>query len=534
MFNFKMQVLRILFYGAVALCLLLTLIPYAFVTHDGPSHLYNAHIINNILFSTNSIYVKYHTFNPDWLQPNLIGYFVLCGLQLIVPFLWAEKILIALYVLTFSFGFRFFLKQVSPAPDWYALMLFPFIFNAVLFWGFFNFLLGLALTFWLMGLHEKYKFKLSLVRFLGLTVLAILVFYSHALVFVLCGVSVFIRAVSEIAVYPNKSKASFILALKPVFIFLPGSLLFLIYMYQQRSSAIMYDEGFNLFNRLSRLWLQIDSLSFSGYAEGNYIKLFYAVLLALAVLKIFMHWKNRQSILSPAFILFGIIFLMYLFLPDYAAGGGIISIRINLLLFLFWVTWLSTGSITTTAKYLITVFYLIGLPFFYLRWEVIAAGSRQCKQVIELSDSLIPANAVISTVHYKNVRGFTGNYQIHSYIDLMSNLDNYIAIKHNAVTLHNYEAGGACGASYFPVIWKNCKSTEYVWDPVIIKGKLEYFKLEQFERNWNHQPDFLLSIGSLEQDEKTKCIWDTKNNYSLLKTDSLHFMNIYGLNSQKK
>ena len=529
MINSKIPFLKVLFYGTIALYIIVTLVPYAFVTHDGPSHLYNAHIINEILFSSNTIYEQYHTFNPNWSQPNLIGYFILCFLQLIVPFLWAEKILVVIYILIFSFGFRFFLKQLSTAVDWYSLMIFPFLFNTVLFWGFYNFLIGLALMFWIMGLYEKYKYKLGPQHILQLTLLSILVFYSHAMVFALCVLYVFIRIVIEITIHKNFGKHFFLFAGKSLLFFLPGVILLLIYLYQQKSSSMVYDDGYNLFKRLSQLWFQFDSLFFSGYSESFYLKLFYIILFILTLLFFYLHWKEKKNVFIPSFILFLIYFIIYLIIPDYAAGGGIILIRVNLMFFLFWLAWLSCQPLTKYIKFLIIAFYLIGLPFLYLRWCVITSGARQCKHVIESSESLIPSNAVFSTIHYKNVRGFIGEYQMHSYIDLMSNLDNYIAIKNNAVTLHNYEANSTFMASYFPIIWKEWKTSEFVWDPVISKGKLEYFKLDQFEQNWNHRPEIILSIGSLEGNEKTKSIWDSKNNYSLIKTDSIHFLNIYSL-----
>lgn len=534
MIKSKIPFLKVLFYSTVALYVIVTLVPYAFVTHDGPSHLYNAHIINEILFSKNSIYEKYHTFNPTWSQPNLTGYFILCFLQLIMPFLWAEKILVAILILIFSFGFRFFLKQVSTAADWYSLLIFPFLFNTVLFWGFYNFLIGLAILFWLIGLYEKNKNKLGPQQILQLSILSILVFYSHALVFALCVLYVFVRIVIEIAYHKNFDKSFFIFAGKSLLLFLPGVILFLIYLHQQKSSDIVYADGYNLLERLSQLWFQMDSLFFSGYSESLYLKLFYIILFVLTILFLFHHWKEKKNIFIPTFILFLIYLIIYLVIPDYAAGGGIILIRANLMFFLFWIVWLSCQPLSKYIKSLIIAFYLISLPFLYLRWSVIKCGALQCKHVIELSETLIPANSVLSTIHYKNVRGFIGEYQLHSYIDLMSNLDNYIAIKQNAVTLHNYEANSSFMASYFPIIWREWKNSEFVWDPVITKGKLEYFKLAGFEQNWNHKPEIILSIGSLEADEKTKSIWDPENNYSLLKTDSIHFLNIYSLNLLNK
>jgi hypothetical protein len=82
MLRLKIFTIRNLFISTVVLYLLIVLLPYAFVTHDGPSHLYNAYIINKLLFSNGSIYEEYHALNPNWVQPNLVGYFIDCTFPL--------------------------------------------------------------------------------------------------------------------------------------------------------------------------------------------------------------------------------------------------------------------------------------------------------------------------------------------------------------------------------------------------------------------------------------------------------------------
>ncbi len=522
-----------LFYATVFIYLVIVLIPYAFVTHDGPSHLYNSHIINELLFSDTSIYQKFHAFNPDWAQPNLSGYIILCLLQLIVPFLMAEKIMIALYVLIFSFGFKFYLKQITIYSDWYCLLVFPFLLNAVLFLGFYNFLIGLALSFWLIGLFEKYKKNLTGFRIIQLLFLSLLIYYSHALVFILCGLYVAIQIIIEWINGGNRNKYTLIIYFKSILVFIPGVFLFIIYLIQQKSAQIEYGKTYSALNRLSQLWFEMGSINFTGYSERNYTKIFYIILIILAVIKLYQDFVKKKNIFNVTFIVFLSYILLFLFIPDNAAGGGIITLRLNLMFFLFWIVWVSDVSLTKFTKVLILICYLINIALLNLRWSVIECGAIQCKAIIESTDSIVKPNTVISSIHYKPVRGFIGEYQIHSYIDFMSNLDNYVAIKHNLVTLHNYEAGNSSFASYFPVIWKEHKNAEYIWQPIGSGEILEYFKLSEFENKWNHTPAMILSLGSFEKKEKFKPLWDSKNKYSLLKADSVSFLNVYSLKEIK-
>jgi hypothetical protein len=533
MLKLKIFTIRNLFIITVVLYLLIVLLPYAFVTHDGPSHLYNAHIINKLLFPDGSIYEKYHALNPNWVQPNLVGYLILCFLQLIAPFLWAEKILIAFYVLLFSFGFRFFMKQVSADPDWYSLLIFPFILNAILFWGFYNFLIGLALSFWFVGLYEKFRLKFGYVHIFQLILLSLLVYFSHALVFLFCGLYVFMRIFHETLVQRKFSVKTLKSSLSQGLIFVPGIILFINFILQQKNNQLLYENGFHLFNRLSLLWFRIDSLSFTGYSEGSYLKMLYVILMFLSVLKFHQILKKKEPVFSPSFIILGVYFLIYLFLPDSAVGGGIIMIRLNLVFFLFWILWLSDQPLTKLKRYMIIAFYLVSLPLLVQRWNVIESTARHCKYILDETEKTIPAHSTLSTVYIKPISCFIGNYKIHSYIDLMSKLDNYVAVKCKAMTFHNYEASNNTVASYFPVIWKNRNNSEVIWKQIDADHKLEYYELGKFEEIWNQKPGILLCIGPFEIIDKFKPVWDAQNDYSLVKSDSAKFLKIYSLQSTR-
>lgn len=529
MFNLKIFNIRNLFIITVLVYVAAVLLPYAFVTHDGPSHLYNAHIINKLLFSDGSVFEKYHAINPHWLQPNLSGYLILCFFQLIVPFLWAEKILIALYVLIFSFGFRFFLKQVSADADWYCLLIFPFILNAILFWGFYNYLIGMAVSFWFIGFYEKFRMKSGYARLVQLVFLSLIVCFSHALVFLFCGLYVFVRIVSDLVSQAKPKSQILNSAIFQGLIFLPGILLFIFYIFQQKNSPLSFENGYQIFNRLSSLWFTIGSLSFTGYSEGSYLKMLYVILIILSVLKFHQIWKFKQRILSPSFILLGVYFLIYLFMPDSVAGGGIILPRLNLMLFLFWIVWLSEQHLLKFSKYLILIFYIISFPVLMLRWSVIESTALHCKSILNETELQIPANSTFITVYNKPIAGYIGNYRVHSYIDLLSKVDNYVAIKNEALTFHNYEAGNYSMVSYFPVIWKNPKSIGFIWKQLDADHKLEYSDLSEFGKAWNFKAEFLLSIGSFENIEKSKPVWDARNEYSILKSDTANFLKIYTL-----
>ena len=69
-----------LFYALVVFNLSLVFKFGNFPTIDGPSHLYNARIINELWFNNNEVLKDYFTFNPT-PEPNWTGHFLLALLM---------------------------------------------------------------------------------------------------------------------------------------------------------------------------------------------------------------------------------------------------------------------------------------------------------------------------------------------------------------------------------------------------------------------------------------------------------------------
>lgn len=515
-----------LFCLGLLLTLFCVLLPKAFLTHDGPSHLYNSFVVDQLLFEENTVYHQHHAINPHWwLQPNLIGYLLLCFFQLFVPFLWAEKITIALYVLGFALGFRYFLRRLTPEADWMSLLVLPFLFNTVLFWGFYNFLIGLALNFWLLGYYEKRRADLGKRSLVVLTLLSLGIFYSHAMVFVVSGSYIGIR---ELLAWTRDRKGVW-MSIRRLLFLLPGTLLLLLYLQQPKPVSVRGVGGTaSVAERLSQLFPNIESLSFAGYSEGTPVLVIYFVLLLLAALKVIEDIKTGQSGLSAPFLTTLLYLLALLFTPDAIAGGSIIILRLNLLFFLFLLVWVSRQTLTKMAKGLLLVGFLAGMLLLALRWDLIRAGSRQVEHVLVNSQG-IGENSLLGAVHYKPVGSFVGPYQIHCYFDIVTNIDHYAAIENKALALHNYEADRESFGSYFPVVWKENTVGLIVWKEETDGKVMEYIDLGVSERMFGAMPLTILSIGSPDEEEIGKAEWDRRDRYSLFLADSVVFLKIYRL-----
>lgn len=519
-----------LFLLGILLHILVVLLPSAFVTHDGPSHLYNAHIINQLLFTDGSIYEQFHVLNLNFLQPNLLGYVPLCLLQLFLPFLWAEKVTVVLYLLLFAFGFRYFLKQHSANANWYALLVFPFVLNVVLFWGFFNFLIALALGFYLLGLFEKYMDKGSFRSMVLLCALSLVIFYTHALVFVFCGVYGVIRQIHSFLGAKIWKPPAFWNSLKPTLFLLPGALLFLAYLIRQSGPDSGDNTVLNLGKRLSGLFLNPESISFTGYSEGAYVVPMFLLLLVLGALKIWQDIKNKTSLWSVSFFLMLFFFLATLFTPEEAGGGSVIVPRLNLVFFLFFLIWISQQELKRYTKWLIGIYLIFSLPLLALRYQFIKAAALQSSHVIENSAPFMAKNTLIGSIHNKPVSRFVGPYQIHTYFDIMANIDLYAALEKECLSLHNYEAHMPREISYFPISWRHPGTVKGEWDSRFAPLALEYTHLGTLSRHGIDLPATLISIGQNPDPANAQHVWDQDQAYRQVFSDSVSFLKVYILN----
>src|SRR4051812_11197543 len=81
-------------------------------TQDGPSHLYNARVLNELLWG-NPRYEAYYEVRAEPI-PNWTSHIALAALYSIAPPLVAEKILVSIYMLGFAATLRYFLGAFGP------------------------------------------------------------------------------------------------------------------------------------------------------------------------------------------------------------------------------------------------------------------------------------------------------------------------------------------------------------------------------------------------------------------------------------
>lgn len=114
--------------------------PY-FPTTDGPSHVYNAVVIRELLQHHDGPIAD--TFELDWRpHPNVLGHLALVLLLGVLPVAVAEKIVVSVIVLLFLAGAWMLAGAGDPRGHVYAFLAFPLAFHELLQYGFYNYCLS--------------------------------------------------------------------------------------------------------------------------------------------------------------------------------------------------------------------------------------------------------------------------------------------------------------------------------------------------------------------------------------------------------
>ena len=175
-------------------------------TQDGPSHLYNAIILRDLVLG-NSVYEKVFSLRLEFF-PNWLSHILLAGLTLVMPALLAEKILASVYVVGFACGFRYFLRAFDKTRwEWTAIALL-FVYNRCFFMGFYNFCLSMVLFWFTLGTCLRYDGRRPILISAIVCLLLLVSFFTHFM-----GYGMSVIAVGIVLAFSRKARSGGVLPL---------------------------------------------------------------------------------------------------------------------------------------------------------------------------------------------------------------------------------------------------------------------------------------------------------------------------------
>lgn len=157
------------------------LLPLVLLRHmvsiDGPSHLYGAYVLAHHAMPLYQAYYHIDLFPT----PNVATELVLAGLFRVLSPGTAEKVLVGGYVVLLCAGLRYAVRSVSPAARWLSYLAFPLVYQHLLYFGFYNFSFGLALSLFAAGSAVRYRGRWTPRRGLVLATFLVLTYFAHLL-----------------------------------------------------------------------------------------------------------------------------------------------------------------------------------------------------------------------------------------------------------------------------------------------------------------------------------------------------------------
>ena len=412
---------KILFLLGIGACLYTILSVDYLITLDGPAHLYNSQIYNDLL-AKNSWTQSYFHINEQ-LTPNYGSLLLLSGLLAIFNFTVALKLFHILFVLLFVGGFYIW-NRSSTEKSWHLLIL-PFVF-AELFWaGFYNFVLATSILFFVLAFYERTKL-VEWKKYSILGTLFLILYFSHSIVFIFGGLAVFIFEVEN---FLTNKDLGLKLKLKPfIFLFLAALPCFLMafYFMDSRKTVIEYLPFEQLLN---------DFLEGKVFRARNDVSkftrpIFPAIVLLLSVAILI---QNRLKTTSN-YLLFTAItcLLLYFILPDSVGYASVFSARIIYFFWIFLVAWICRNPLTIPWQKL--SISLLAISFLGAQlsshipyWQTL---DKNTKLILEASN-FIEAKSVVYPV-------FASNHWDELHLSNILGLEKDLLILENTVARSDY------------------------------------------------------------------------------------------------
>ncbi|HYO15308.1 MAG TPA: hypothetical protein VE685_19090 [Thermoanaerobaculia bacterium] len=431
--------IRRLFFALAVLYLLPVWTVRYLPTTDGPCHTYNAWVFHQLWSGEASPVIREHYEMNVRPFPNWTGQAVMAVLLFAMPPLVAEKVLVSGSLLLFLGGAWALAGAVRPDVRWPALLAFPFAYNLIFQFGFYNFNLSLGIYLVVLAVWWRHRTRPDLVFAVKINLLLLLCYFSHIVSLVLALFSI---GVLWLATLRRESWRAHLLHVP---ILVPQLILPVWFLRSQGAGGVPPSSSWSFGTLLSYLVPPKVLLTFSEF-QGWLAAVVTVAFLLLVVLtvrgKIVPDDGNRRKILVPEdgfLLLTAALVVLYMVAPEGMAGGNILLERLSLYPWLVLIPWLAPrlgvrGRATAIAG--LTLMTLANLDYL-VQWHGILG--REMDRYVAGFDAVRPHSRVLA-LHFQR-RGPAGRTEI------FGHATGYAALDKELIDWDNYQAG----TSFFPV-----------------------------------------------------------------------------------
>jgi hypothetical protein len=500
-----------------ALLILVQLLPvWAFTylpTTDGAAHVANAQIMRKIGDPALSQFGKYYVVT-DAPIPNLIGHLVLAGLLYAVKPVIAEKLLVSLYMVLFPLAVRYAVRSIRPRALPLAFLAFPMTYSYLFAQGFYNFVLSVAVFFFVVGYWIRNRDRLNAWRGALLTCMGLLLYSCHLFSLMMaCGV---IAALTVWFSWPEVRARAYAPAARRAVVSLLAVCPALVLAVLFRPAAPQYRDahaaGWSVKEDVIGL-LQFSSMvsyrAKEAWLGAALVSVFGALALMALASKIARgSWTRWDALLIVPAGLVAVYFtahdpvLLHFYIPH----------RVMLYVFLTLILWLAGQPMTRRLRWaVVPAACAVSLGFVAAHALKYREFAPQLNEFVAAGDRIRPNSTFLPLIF--STRGRTPGGQVSS-IDVQPfyMASGYIAARRDAVDLKNYEAN----TDHFPVRFKP-ELNPYVHlavrdgfnavPPRIdidrfrqAGGEVDYVLVQGLEKSFRDNPEVIAIYRQLEKD----------------------------------
>lgn len=412
-----------------------------FPSQDGPSHLYNAHLLTALLDPANHRIREFVELNPG-LQPNILAHLLLAGLQSLFSPLVAEKILLSVTVALLPISLACLIHAVERGRAVYALAALPFAYHHLLHLGFYSFSLGLSLCLLTLAFFWPRRSRIAGRALPGVYALLALTYLAHFGPFALALVGMAIGLCSlplterEVPLRDRlRSLAAGALAL------LPAAALGLLYFAGGRDGYTKFVSA----EKLRTIFFERMVLtSYTTWQENLAPWLLGCLAVAAIWTAVDLARRPRRVLPRDAFLVFAFILaILFFLLPRWLNDGGFVNDRVYL--FFFLLAWVGMARppralrVPLAAVLMACALAQVGR----LGWEY---GRLQAElaAVAAAAERIEPH----STLSYRRLEKRSSAFSHPPrYVDPFAHVDSYYGLGKDVVLFDNYELR----FDYFPI-----------------------------------------------------------------------------------
>lgn len=445
-----------IFPSLISVCLIL--IPSVYPSLDGGSHIYNSHILKELILNKESPYSNYYELNHV-LVPNWLSHFILAGLLFLFSPAWALKVFLVALILSHLFFFYKIILKVNPANKILSIIILPFIFSSFFYVGLYNqqlsLVLFLAFAYWLLTYKTiakpNLKFYAGLILFSFLFWFSSIVTYSFFLIFIVIFFSInayksYTRVIDFFSIY-----------LRLLVVFLPTLLLSLNFINQVKMKGgelpISVSKKLELFIKLEPL------ITFDNPGESRFTLLLSMVLLILFVFGLLSGFK-KNTMFTALVISLLLLAILFIVVPN-NAGAGMLSYRLAMLFYFCFLLLIVAININFSWLFLVcTIVAGIHLGLVFKRHNGrIVDYAKVSQNFVEIGKQ-IPVGSTIWPIQFGH-EWFLGH------------TNNWASISNSCINYENYET---C-YPWFPIRFKVTEQNKNtLYHKLRLEGNLKTYR----------------------------------------------------------